>query len=928
MNLTEFNIPNYIIYSNLADNNTRGVIVYVNSKINSVSVDFGQNFKEYIFIQIKQTDINSCLLFGCMYRSPNSTNKNDEDMLELLKTVFNNCRLNTMIVGDFNYPTINWNNWTSSDNSLGSNLFLDILRDNYILQNVDQPTRARNNDTPHILDLVLTNYDYVENIDYKSPLGKSDHALLQIKCNRSISESEYNSDKLNFSKGNYLALKEALKLDWDSIFLSCNNDVDQMWSVFKKIVQEQTEIFIPVINNFNAWKKSTWTRPISKDLCKLIKRKHRLWTRFIETKDAEVYVAYKKLRNKIKKEMKKLVVNEQREIAKCCKQNPKKFWKYIKNKNKSQSSLGDLKHISSAGQELIATSPEDKADALCEYFSSVFINEPSVASVEMLHANTLPSKMEKVIIDETDILNRLSKLNINKSPGPDHLYPRVLFEIRSVIAYPLRKIFEKSLATKILPADWKSANITPVYKKGDKRCVSNYRPISLTCIISKLLESIIRDDILNHFNDNTFFTNKQFGFLKGRGTVLQLLTVLDDWTRLLEEGGQVDVIYTDLAKAFDKIPHKRLLLKLKSYNIDNEIIDWIESFLSERVQRVCVNGKFSGWKSVLSGIPQGSILGPLLFIIYINDLPEVCDKNSDIFLYADDAKIYKHIKSFEDHNILQDNITNVQLWMDKWLMELNVDKCKVVSFGRHINENWNYHLNNNGIDIDLERLDKIKDLGVNFDSLLTFKDHIHEKINKANSMLGLIKRNFIYFTSDTFVLLYKSMVRSHLEYAHSIWNPYKKADIENLEKVQKRATKLVIKIKHLPYKERLRNLNLPTLKFRRIRGDMIEVYKMLSGKYDPNVKIQIPIVTQSITRGNTLKLSNVRSHYDLRKYNFSSRIVNIWNSLPTELVTVISINSFKNGLDKFWKGQDVVFDWEAELTGVGNRSGLLNADNN
>src|SRR5260221_10451501 len=158
MNLAEFNIPNYITYSNLTDNNTRGIIIYVSSKINSVSVDFGQNFKEYIFIQIKQIDVNSCFLFGCIYRSPNSTMQNDEDMFQLLEKVFSNNRLNTLIVGDFNYPTIDWKNWTSNDNNLSSNLFLDVLRDNYILQKVDQPTRARNNDTPHILDLVLTNY--------------------------------------------------------------------------------------------------------------------------------------------------------------------------------------------------------------------------------------------------------------------------------------------------------------------------------------------------------------------------------------------------------------------------------------------------------------------------------------------------------------------------------------------------------------------------------------------------------------------------------------------------------------------------------------------------------------------------------------------------------------------------------------------------
>src|SRR5260221_5237032 len=211
---------------------------------------------------------NNYLILGCMYRSPNSTMQNDAEMIELLKLVYKNPKVNTVIVGDFNLPSIDWTNCTAND--VKSNKFLDVLMDNYIIQNVCQPTRARNTDKPHILDLVLTNQDIVEKILHLSPLSKSDHALLQIECNVKMSENTFKNDKLNFNKGNYSALKESLRINWDIAFANCNNDINKIWNVFTNIINEKTEIYIPKRINFNKWKNPSWKRPISKDVSKLI----------------------------------------------------------------------------------------------------------------------------------------------------------------------------------------------------------------------------------------------------------------------------------------------------------------------------------------------------------------------------------------------------------------------------------------------------------------------------------------------------------------------------------------------------------------------------------------------------------------------------------------------------------------------------------
>jgi hypothetical protein len=423
---------------------------------------------------------------------------------------------------------------------------------------------------------------------------------------------------------------------------------------------------------------------------------------------------------------------------------------------------------------------------------------------------------------------------------------------------------------------------------------------------------------MKYFAENKLFSSKQFGFITGRSTVLQLLTLVDDWAKCLETGSQIDIVYTDFEKAFDKVPHQRLLSKLTSYGIHNSIVKWIESFLCFRKLQVRVNGKLSDWMDVHSGIPQGSVLGPLLFVIYINDLPEMCDKEGNLFLFADDAKVYKYVQDNYDTTILQKCCQELYNWSEKWLMKLNIDKCKIMTVTRSkkIIE-YKYGFATNGGFVELERVDNMKDLGVIFDSDLSFKNHIYEKINKAYQMIGIINRNFRDLHKETFLLLYKSIVRSHIEYANSVWNPYKKSLIEDIEKVQKRATKMVKGLNKMSYIQRLKNLGLPTLKLRRSRGDMIEVYKIVTNKYDSEVNLSIPLMENSRTRGNSLKLRVDRAKLDLRKYSFTARVVSLWNSLPDQVVTAESVNSFKNRLDSLWKKDDAYYNYEVNVNASG-----------
>ena len=207
------------------------------------------------------------------------------------------------------------------------------------------------------------------------------------------------------------------------------------------------------------------------------------------------------------------------------------------------------------------------------------------------------------------------------------------------------------METEVIPLDWKKAYVSPIYKKGARNRAENYRPISLTCILCKLMESFIKDIVMKHLKSENLLSCKQYGFISGRSTTTQLLSYLDKCIETIVTGGVVDPIYFDFAKAFDTVPHRRLLGKLSCYGISGDIINWIKAFLLGRSQVVRVNGEKSEETAVLSGIPQGSVLGPLLFVVYINDLPE--SVKSNIFLFADDTKILKQITSKEDALDLQ-----------------------------------------------------------------------------------------------------------------------------------------------------------------------------------------------------------------------------------------------------------------------------------
>ena len=524
---------------------------------------------------------------------------------------------------------------------------------------------------------------------------------------------------------------------------------------------------------------------------------------------------------------------------------------------------------------------------------------------------TLPDRdletppLSSINITEDMVMKKLKNLNTSKSPGPDAIHPRVLKETATVLAPALTLLYNNLMTTHTIPDEWRTAIITAIFKKGDKADPGNYRPVSLTCIACKILESIIYDHIIRHLMENKLLTKCQYGFISKRSAALQLLTVLELWCNILDEDGTIDDINMDFQKAFDSIPHRRLLGKLKSYGITGDVFMWLKAFLTNRKQKVQVNGTSSNWCDVISGVPQGSVIAALLFVIYINDLPD--NIKSHIFLFADDCKFFRQILSSEDTDIMQEDLRTLYEWSKKWLLTFHPEKCVNLRIslkkepGTHT-----YHLGNE----HLKNVDEVKDLGVLVDTKLKFQRQTSVKANKANQMWGTVRRAFKHMNPDIFKKLFCAHVRPHVEYAIQFWSPYLRKNIDQIESVQRRATKRIPGFSDLSYKERLLKLDLPTLSYRRLRGSMIEVYKILN-VYDKEVTPQFHI-KQSATRGHNQRIyvKTAKKHHP-QHHSFHHRVANPWNSLPCEVINSPNLNTFKNRLDKHWKHLPIKYDHQA-----------------
>lgn len=632
----------------------------------------------------------------------------------------------------------------------------------------------------------------------------------------------------NFKKANFQALYSQLAL-LDLEFapgMSVNDTLSVFYEQIYAIFNEHVPQKIPSRKQYPPWFDSY--------IIRLLRQKDKAWKTYKKSNSVDDYNHFRQLRASLKVSIHNAYNKYIEEAENSIKTDPNKFWSFVNSKQNS-TNIPNTMYYKNATLE----KPQDIVNAFADFFSDAFINSSEFSPAENLQYNNNILHIRE--FTENDVINSIKKIKANMTTGPDQIPAFIIRDCAAVLCKPLCIIFNLILKTATFPDKWKESRICPVFKKGNKHDIENHRPITILCNFAKIFEIIIYDYISFHVKNSIII--EQHGFMQGKSTVSNLVCKTQYIAEALDQKGQVDVIYTDFSKAFDRLDHGILLNKLQNFGFSDSLINLFISYLSCRTQFV----QYRGFQSILfkqtSGVPQGSILGPLFFVLFINDIIDCLDVC--YLLYADDLKLYISIKSEHDCLRLQHNLVLLNTWCVYNHLPLNATKCNVMSFSRKLDPLiFNYNLDNSVLD----RPEFVKDLGVIFDSKLTFSKHIEECVAGAYKCLGFILRNSRDFKSlPTLRLLFITFVRSKLEYASIVWNPNYNIHITLLEKVQRRFFKSATfilegnyPIRGTPQELFLSKFDMCSLLRRRVMCTIIFLYKII------NNKINCPSITSLI----------------------------------------------------------------------------------
>ena len=512
------------------------------------------------------------------------------------------------------------------------------------------------------------------------------------------------------------------------------------------------------------------------------------------------------------------------------------------------------------------------------------------------------SPMGPVIITPSMVSEAIARLKSSVSRTPDEVPAYFLKKASSTLAKPLSILYNLVLSKGKVPNIWKQAIVTPIFKKGLKSNPCDYWPISLTSVISRILEIILHSHIYSHLISNNILSSVQHGFLPKKSSQSQQLVLLNDLIQPFDNKMTTDIIYLDFSKAFDSVSHSKLLHILYHYKINKETLDWITDYLTQRSQTTVVDGHFSEHCTVGSGVPQGSVLGPLLFLLYVEDLLQRLSniKGIKVYAYADDVKL-----AGQTPQDLQNAIKIVENWAQNWKLKINPTKSEHIRLSLSSCTSSNppnkYCVNK----IEIPQTDTVKDLGIIFSSDLKFTSHISKIYSKSISLAYITLRTFKNSNPIFFVNLYKTYIRPITEYNCITWSPFLVSEVKKIESVQKTFTRKLFKklnIRYHSYYHRLEQLGLDTLETRRIKLDIIYTYKIIHNL------INIPT-------SDFFNTNEILQSYDLRRHKFYltkpfrphsavatnfyiHRTIKIWNKIPDKTVNSPTLSIFKARLNE------------------------------
>lgn len=768
--------------------------------------------------------LNICL----SYLPPDMSLSNVTQFFEHCQNKILNGNLNDsfMLLGDFNIPTVSWKREHSCE-------YLEPYEVNHARGPVLLETMALCglfqyndlfNSNGRLLDLVLYNNSniIVNSADSLLKL-EGHHPTMSIE----ISESQRlasvkhnnNSQRLNYWKCDYSMIKNCLsEIDWHNLLSEL--DIDAALNLFYSRLNEIIHQYTPTQRNSS----SNYPDWYSKALINCLKEKYKYHKKFKKYGNPRDYDAFDLLRHRCKKMIIECHDRFVESTENNLRDNVKVFWHYVNSKKVNNSIPQNMTHMSDS-----ATDSKGVCELFSNYFNSVY-ELPSDCSTDT-EMVTNQVNLSNICITRQDIIDKIKKLDPNKGAGPDAIPARFVKTCGQELSIPLEILFNKSLKSGRFPDYWKSSFIIPILKSGDRTKCSNYRPISILSCMAKLFESLVYPFLFNHFKQS--ISQFQHGFVSGRSTVSNLLVYKSYICDAFDKRLQVDSIYTDFSKAFDKVSHSILIQKLSRYGIHGSLLRWIASYICNRSQMVAIKGFLSDPISVTSGVPQGSILGPLLFIVFINDLTNNISGNC--LLYADDLKIFHSVSDVSDCARLQNDIDAVHEWCKSNRMSLNVNKCFVISFcTKKPKFLHDYNIDGRA----LERRNEAKDLGITFDYKLSFRSHYKQIVTRCNQLNGFLLRISKQFKNHTTLkYLYTTIVRPIIEYGSVIWSPYYKVHQDSIERVQGRCFRAICRryrlIRKLDnYDARLKHFGTTSLMARRQRSQLLCLYKLIHSMID------------------------------------------------------------------------------------------------
>lgn len=868
-------LPNFSLFRADRPNARGGGVLIAASQELSCSVLSIRSNLELLFIHCHAAP--QSVLVGVCYRPPHSS---PAFAIELNNALFEitskHTKASLLLFGDFNFPDINWHNLSPHlVNETEVKNFLDVCLDFNLSQLVSQPTRITEN-TANVLDLILTNQpDKLSSIAYLKEI--SDHKVIHASFNfGAVPRLKVQKTIHLYKKANYKAMYDNLCEFLASFETSFNKrTIHTNWQIFKEKINSLADRYIPRIA-IGTQPEKPW---FSNSLKRLDNKKKRLYRAAKGTTNVcawdKYYTAERAYLSAVR-EAKKTYFHE--DLPKMLVNNPRKFWQVINPRDINSNTL-----INEDGETV---DDVECANIFNAAFASVFTKEVSLPFPST--ASSTPNTMPVITFHVDGISSLIDNLKLSSSAGVDNINSKVLKNTKDISAAYLCLLFSQSLSTGTIPHDWTVGRVVPIYKSGDKNSPLNYRPISLTSVPCKIMEHVIYTEIMKFLDSNKYFHPSQHGFRKGFSCETQLAAFLHDLHTNLDTNLQTDAIFLDFAKAFDKVPHQRLLLKLSLANVHPDVLRWIEAFLNNRSQFVFINNSTSDSLRVTSGVPQGSVLGPLLFLIYINDLPGHVTCN--IRMFADDCVIYKTITNTSHQISLQANINRLQQWCDCWLMTLNPAKCKVVTFSRRRNPlSYSYSINN----ISLEASPSYKYLGVTLTKDLSWNAHITNVISSSNKSLGFLKRHLKQAPKHVRLLAYQTIIRPKLEYACAVWSPHQTYLSNALETVQNRAVRFI----HSQYSYHVsvsllrKDLGLPTLASRRRVLSLSLFHKFYHCSLNQTPYI-IPPGRTSHRTGHINHVGRPRTRTTTFSGSFFLRTAIDWNSLPHQIAALTSAPAF------------------------------------